>query len=255
MCSMILRNLVFPPLRTSHRSNHNPNPNAPTAKSLATHKRKSHNTESLLCEWPGCRSAMTGQDAFDTHIRQIHERQMWICTVRICHQRFVTEAEAIGHLEKCILVVTTTPLVSWTSGRTFNLAELRSMRETAIEIWKMKCRSEDEEQRQVAMLYAAYHSPAARLYFSKRGVLNQDVDAKPDHCSTVERLYRKSGTDEQRSKHRYTVRVGKDRVDNVFCWWIIFDFDVAGVKKMETAMLANNAEAPAALSTTQTEAE
>lgn len=215
---------------------------APTANSLATHKRMSHNTEPFLCEWPGCRSAMTDQDAYDTHMRQIHERQMWICTVRTCHQRFATEAEAIGHLEQVhsggdprppplpAVAPLPTPLPAAPDAprilderyRAFDLSELRSMREAAIAIWKLKCESEDEEQRQVAMLYAAYHSPAPRLFFSKRGVLNQDVDAKLDHCSTIERSYRESGEDNQRCSRRYSLMVGKDSVSGHYYWWVIF---------------------------------
>ena len=55
-------------------------------------------TERHICEWPGCPTETKDQVAMSTHLRQIHDRVKWVCPVRICRRRFVTEEEVIRHV-------------------------------------------------------------------------------------------------------------------------------------------------------------
>ena len=66
---------------------------------LRDDKVAKHHPDVFVCEWPGCPVEKRNQDTLDTHLRQIHDRIMWVCPVRTCYRRFGTEIEPLAHLE------------------------------------------------------------------------------------------------------------------------------------------------------------
>ena len=196
---------------------------ASSGETLATHKSEKHNTDPFICEWPGCRAVMTEQASLDTHYRHIHERKTYYCPIQHCHLRFVTEDEWWEHVrDQHPETEDISPSILEERYRTFDLAEMRLLREKYQNIWKTKCGSEDQEHIKIASFYEAYHSPTTRNYFDQRGLLGQTFDTQARHCRTVDRRYGKASEDQYRDpKAKYKLGLTYTHVTKVWCWWVL----------------------------------
>ena len=90
----------------------------------------------FLCEWPGCPYQTDNEADLVTHLRQIHDRIMWVCPVRTCHRCFATEEETWDHIEveHCGSSVDS-PTISLEYYRVFNTTELRKQRRIEVAKW------------------------------------------------------------------------------------------------------------------------
>ena len=200
---------------------------ASSQNTLDIHKLEKHNTHPFFCEWPGCYAVMPDQETLDTHYRRIHEREMWVCPIRKCHQRYNTERETLQHLEdEHPEVEHDTPGILDGNFRTYKLADLREYREDAIASWKLSCNSVDEEHKQIGRFYFAYYSATARNYFQERGVLGQDLYADVNEDRTIDRQYARTRSGETRPSDHYAlgfeVKGHVSRIHKNYSWWVLF---------------------------------
>ena len=99
---------------------------------LRHHKVAKDHIERFVCGWPGCPTKTKDQDTLDGHLRQIHDRIMWVCPIRTCHRWFGTKRETLQHLEdKHISQSDDAQNTLLDQYRIFDTGELRRQRKVA----------------------------------------------------------------------------------------------------------------------------
>ena len=186
---------------------------------LEDEENEAPQSEGLLCEWPGCPYETDHQTSLDTHLRQIHDRMMWVCPVRICHVRFGTEEETWHHIDiehggSSVDLPTILP----ERFRTFNTTELRRQRTIAETMWKLGCDGEEVEARNMAILYSVYYSRTARNYFMDHGLLNQGKDSL---CRTLRSQFDKRQPGTVRLTATYHARLPEGTLTKKYFWWVL----------------------------------
>ena len=137
----------------------------------------------LLCEWPGCPYETDDETSLDTHLRQNHDRIMWVCPFRTCCRPFQTEEETLCHIEveyggSSIDL----PNILLDQFRKLDTNEQRRLRRVAQNTFTAACDSKQREEEEIGKMYAAYDHPTATQYFTGVGLLSQEKGAS---CRTL----------------------------------------------------------------------
>ena len=171
-----------------------------------------------ICEWPGCSTETKDQVAMSTHLRQIHDRVKWVCPVRICRRRFVTEDQVIRHVqEEHAGQSDDAPAILLEQYRTFDTDNLRFLRERAMKTADSD--SEEEMQADVERFYAAYHSRTARVFFDNLGLLHQEATTL---CRTLQEEFEKCPEGATHLNEAYPLVTHGRSLNRNYHWWVLF---------------------------------
>ncbi|KAM0800242.1 hypothetical protein BDR22DRAFT_821726 [Usnea florida] len=120
------------------------------------------------------------------HLRHIHDRIHWVCPLRTCRRRFVTEEEVIKHIQD-----------------------------------EDEHASQTDEPPVILLklLYYIYHSPTAREFFEDLGLIHQEATTL---CRNLQRDYEMHAEEATRSAKHYTLHVRGRQFVKDYSWWALF---------------------------------
>ena len=137
---------------------------ADTVKNLRHHKVTRQYPERFVCDRPGYPMETKDKDTLDAHLRQIHDRIMWVCPIRTCHRRFVAEEETLEYIEdRHTGQNDDVPNILLDQYRMFDIGELRRLCRVAENTSSKRSRASTSAIKLPTMMLCAMHTLLARL--------------------------------------------------------------------------------------------